>query len=128
VPIHEHRVCNPVHLPCTASFPAAWAVNTGGSTGTGPWVFLNYMTFDKNYVPVADVSQTNYVRISTAAKETGTDIPHQKLTATVTVKQAGYMYIYYSNEESTTNYEAFPYNPPQMLCLKSISLSVVNFQ
>jgi RHS repeat-associated protein len=90
-----------------ASFPAAWAVNTGGSTGTGPRVFLNYMTFDKNYVPVADVSQTNYVRISTAAKETGTDIPHQKLTATVTVKQAGYMYIYYSNEESTTNYEAF---------------------
>jgi RHS repeat-associated protein len=93
--------------PRTASFPAAWAVNTGGSTGTGPRVFLNYMTFDKNYVPVTDVSQTNYVRISTAAKETGTDIPHQKLTATVTVKQAGYMYIYFSNEESTTNYEAF---------------------
>jgi hypothetical protein len=90
-----------------ASFPAAWAVNTGGSTGTGPRVFLNYMTFDKNYAPVTDVSQTNYVRISTAAKETGTDIPHQKLTATVTVKQAGYMYIYFSNEENTTNYEAF---------------------
>jgi hypothetical protein len=58
VPIHEHRVCNPVHLPRTASFPAAWAVNTGGSTGTGPRVFLNYMTFDKNYAPVTDVSQT----------------------------------------------------------------------
>jgi hypothetical protein len=85
-----------------SSFPAAYAVDNSGSTGTSPKIFLNYMTFDKKFVKITDPGQTNYVRITTAAKETGTDVPHVKLTATVTVKQAGYMYIYYSNEESTT--------------------------
>jgi RHS repeat-associated protein len=82
---------------------------TGTSAGTGPKAFLNYIMFDRNFKPIPasiDPSQTNYVRVSEAAKEDGqTNLPngkeHELLTATVTVKEAGYMYIYLSNEESS---------------------------
>ncbi len=39
--------------------------------------------------------------MSTVAKENGTDVPHERLFAQVTVKQPGYMYIYLSNDETT---------------------------
>jgi RHS repeat-associated protein len=82
-------------------------VNNSGSTGTGPKVFLNYLSFDAGYVAITDPSQTNFIRITTAAKETGGDIVHERMYAQVVVKQAGYMYIYYSNEDATGNYEAY---------------------
>ena len=74
---------------------------------TGPKVFLNYLSFDAGYVAITDPSQTNFIRITTAAKETGGDIAHERMYAQVVVKQAGYMYIYYSNEDATGNYEAY---------------------
>ena len=85
--------------------------NSGSSTstGTGPKAFLNYIMFDKNFNPVlptVDPSQTNYVRVTTDAYEDGktnatNGKAHQLLTATVTVKEPGYMYIYLSNEEAS---------------------------
>lgn len=84
------------------AFPYAGLAGEGGSSGTGPKAYLNYIMFDRNFVPIlTDVSQTNYVRMSTVAKETGTNVPHEKLSATIIAKQAGYIYIYLSNEETT---------------------------
>jgi RHS repeat-associated protein len=82
---------------------------TETSTGTGPKAFLNYIMFDRNFKPIpasVDPSQTNYVRVTEAAKEDGTtNLPegnsHELLTASVVVKEAGYMYTYLSNEESS---------------------------
>lgn len=88
-------------------FPYTGLAGEGSSTGLGPKAYLNFIMFDRNYVPVLnDVSQTNFVRVSTDAKEDGTtNLPygktHERLYAEVVVKQPGYMYIYLSNEETT---------------------------
>jgi Leucine-rich repeat (LRR) protein len=87
-------------------FPYTGLAGEGSGTGLGPKAYLNYIMFDRNYVPVLnDVSQTNFVRVSIAAKEDGTNLPygnkHEQLYAEVVVKQPGYMYIYLSNEETT---------------------------
>ncbi len=75
-------------------------VNTTGSTG-GPKAYLNYMMFDQYFNPVSGITQSGYVRMSTCAKENGLDVPHELLTATVIAEQAGYVYVYLSNEETT---------------------------
>ncbi|HEY8936009.1 MAG TPA: RHS repeat-associated core domain-containing protein, partial [Cyclobacteriaceae bacterium] len=83
-------------------FPYTGLDGTGNSTGVGPKAYLNYIMFDKDFNPIInDPSQTNYVRLSDIPKEHGQNVPHEKLSASVTVKQAGYMYIYLSNEETT---------------------------
>jgi RHS repeat-associated protein len=82
---------------------------TGTSSGQGPKAYLNYIMFDKDFnpiLPTTDPSQSNYVRMTTAAKEDGKNflpngVPHELLSATVTVKQPGYMMIYLSNEETS---------------------------
>jgi RHS repeat-associated protein len=85
----------------TTSVP--WAlVNTTASSGLGPKAYLNYIMFDRDFNPIiTDATQTNFVRMTDAARETGADVPHERLFAEVAVKQAGYLYIYLSNEEST---------------------------
>ncbi len=85
------------------TFPYPNLNGTAGSVGNGPKAFLNYIMFDKDFNPITisvDPTQTNYVRLSDAPKEHGQDVAHEKLSASVTVKQAGYMYIYLSNEEA----------------------------
>jgi RHS repeat-associated protein len=78
-----------------------------GSTTTGPKAFLNYIMYDRDFKPVlptVDPSQTGYVPVPVDAVENGKSgsangSAHKLLTATVTVKDAGYIYIYLSNEE-----------------------------
>lgn len=90
-------------------FPHTGLNGTGTSSGQGPKAYLNYIMFDKDFnpiLPTTDPSQTNYVRMSTAAREDGKNflpngVPHELLSATVTVKQPGYMMIYLSNEETS---------------------------
>ena len=91
-------------------FPYTGFNGTNSSSGLGPKAYLNYIMFDRDYTPIIeDHTQTGFVRVEETAKEDGktniTDlvngIPHQLLEATVTVKQAGYLYIYLSNEESS---------------------------
>jgi len=90
-------------------FPYSGLNGTGSSAGTGPKAYLNYIMFDKDFnpiLPATDASQTNFVRMSTIAKENGQSgtpdgVAHELLAANVTAKQPGYMYIYLSNEESS---------------------------
>ncbi|MBI1767666.1 MAG: peptidoglycan DD-metalloendopeptidase family protein [Bacteroidetes bacterium] len=78
-------------------FPFAGLAGEGNSTGTGPKAFLNYLIFDRNFVFV----NGGYVRMTTAAKEDGTNVPHERLAAQITITQPGYVYAYLSNEETT---------------------------
>jgi len=87
-------------------FPFTDLAGENGSTGTGPKAYLNYIMFDRNHIPIIDDhTQTFYVQVSTAAKEDGKIFPygnpHERLYAQVVAKQAGYMYIYLSNEETS---------------------------
>ena len=68
--------------------------------------YVNFISVDRNFVPQTDVSQTNFVRITEAAKDSGANGGnglHERLYAEVTVKQAGYMYIYLSNDNPTVS-------------------------
>jgi RHS repeat-associated protein len=92
-------------------FPYAGMNNTDESSGDGPKAYLNFIMFDRDFNPILptdDPTQTNYVRVPASAKESGENldsdpdgVSHQSLSASVTVKQAGYLYIYLSNEEET---------------------------
>ena len=83
----------------TATFPHPSILNKGSETGEPPKAFLNYIAFDRDFNPIlTDVSQTNFVRITEDAKENGNDGAHERLYAEVIVRQAGFMYIYLSND------------------------------
>ncbi len=95
----------------TTPYPYTGVNNTSTSNGSGPKAYLNYIMFDKDFnviLPATDPSQTNYVQVPLVAKESGANldtnpngVPHALLSASVTVKQPGYMFVYLSNEEGT---------------------------
>jgi RHS repeat-associated protein len=86
----------------TSSFTYGGYLNHPGSGDSAPMAYLNYIMFDRDFNPIlTDVSQSNFVKISTAAKETGGDGPHERLFAEVIAKKAGYLYIYLSNDNPT---------------------------
>ena len=79
-------------------FPYAGLAGEGSSTGTGPKAYLNYLVFDRNFVFL----NGGYVQVSTAAKEDGTNVPFEKLTAPpIVISQPGYVYTYLSNEATS---------------------------
>ena len=83
----------------TTSFPFAGLLSTSNSTG-GPKAYLNWLVFDRNYVFIP--GKSGYQRMTTAAKEAGTDVPHEKLSSPdIIIGEPGYMYVYLSNEETT---------------------------
>ena len=93
-----------------ASLPDILSRNTDNGTNLGPKAYMTYIMFDRDFHPIVDdLSQSGYVRLGDEAKENEETIEedpingveHQELTASVTAKQAGYLYIYLSNEESS---------------------------
>lgn len=80
----------------TSSFPFAGLLSTTGSTG-GPKAYLNWLIFDRNY----NLLTGGYQRMSAAPKEQGQDVAHELISSpTINITQAGYVYIYLSNEET----------------------------
>jgi RHS repeat-associated protein len=73
--------------------------NTSNSDGTGPKAYLNYLVFDKDFKLIP--AKSGYQRLSSAAKENGQNIAHELLSASVNITEAGYVYIYLSNESDT---------------------------
>ena len=83
----------------TTSFPAGFAGLQSTTNNGAPRAYLNWLVFDRNYVFVTG----GFKQISTAAKETGTDVPHERIfnASPIQITQPGYVYIYLSNENST---------------------------
>jgi RHS repeat-associated protein len=82
----------------TSSFSFGGLVNTGGSSPSSPKAFLNWIIFDRDY----NFKDGGFIQVSQAAKETGTDGPHEKLSKNdILIKEPGYIYIYLSNEETS---------------------------
>jgi RHS repeat-associated protein len=90
----------------TSSFPYPPGGNgTGNSTGAGPKAYLNWLVYDRNFALIT--SKSGYARMTTAARETGQNVNHEKLTGSITIGEAGYIYIYLSNEEGAGAYEVY---------------------
>ncbi|MBX2898881.1 MAG: hypothetical protein KF775_04500 [Cyclobacteriaceae bacterium] len=83
----------------TSSFPAGMLGHQTTNDNGAPRAYLNWLVFDRNYVFITG----GFKQITTAAKEAGTDVPHELIAmpAAITITQPGYVYIYLSNENST---------------------------
>src|SRR5690606_6834647 len=82
-------------------FPVEAAANTSGSSETGPKAYLNWLVFDRDYNLI--LGQCGYDRLSGDLKEHGQDIAHERLfSPEITISEPGYVYIYLSNEETTS--------------------------
>jgi RHS repeat-associated protein len=69
------------------------------SSASGPKAYLNYLFFDRNFV--FNASKSGFVPVTEAAKEMGTDIPHERLFAQLNITEPGYVYAYLSNDATT---------------------------
>ncbi|MEK6780698.1 MAG: peptidoglycan DD-metalloendopeptidase family protein [Bacteroidota bacterium] len=85
----------------TGTFPYLGAMDYSSDNGTGPKAYLNYLVYDRNFV----LMDFGFQRISTTARETGTDIAHERLafdgTDQILIREPGYVYIWLSNENDT---------------------------
>ncbi|KEO71621.1 DUF6443 domain-containing protein [Anditalea andensis] len=78
--------------------PFGGLMGYGGDISTGPKAYLNILVFDQNY----QLLSSSYIPVTSAARETGTNAPHQQLKTTpITIEKPGYVYIYTSNENPT---------------------------
>jgi RHS repeat-associated protein len=83
----------------TASFPPGFIGLQTTSNNGAPRAYLNWLVFDRNYGFITG----GFKQITTAAKEAGSDVPHEllQMPAPITITQPGYVYIYLSNENPT---------------------------
>ncbi|MBS1681925.1 MAG: hypothetical protein JST48_09450 [Bacteroidetes bacterium] len=81
----------------TTPFSYAGLIDYGSDNPNAPKAFLNYLVFDRSYA----LLDGGYVQMQGTAKEDGTNVPHERLFAQVVTRQAGYMYIWLSNESPT---------------------------
>lgn len=83
------------------NFPFPSTLVRTGDTGTGPKAYLNYIVFDRNYT----YKTGGFRRLTTAAKENGSDVAHERLAfdgaQQIVITEPGYVYIYLSNENDT---------------------------
>ena len=83
----------------TSSFPYSAYQNTSGSSGIGPKAYMNWLVFDKKFNFLSQYS--GYVRMTDIAREYGQNTPHERMKSpSITIQEQGYVYIYFSNEES----------------------------
>jgi RHS repeat-associated protein len=85
----------------SGTFPYPGFFDHGSEDGSHPKAYLNYLVFDRNFV----FKDGGFRRISATARETGTDIPHERLAFDgadqILIKEPGYVYIWLSNENET---------------------------
>lgn len=75
--------------------PAAGALlNKGSESGTAPKAYLNWVVFDRKY----KFKSGNFKRVTTAGREYGQDGAHEKLDTELTITEAGYVYLFLSND------------------------------
>jgi RHS repeat-associated protein len=78
-------------------FPFAGLSGTSDDSEVGPKAYLNWLVFDHNYT----FKTGGYKKIDPNARENGSNVPHDELSAQLTIKEQGYVYVYLSNEETS---------------------------
>jgi Leucine-rich repeat (LRR) protein len=74
--------------------PFTSLLSKSSETGSAPKAYLNYIVFDRDY----NVLDGGFVRVTEAAKESGTDVNHELLSKELVIKKPGYVYLYLSND------------------------------
>ena len=69
-------------------------LNKSNESGTAPKAYLNWLVFDRSY----NLVNGGFVRMSDAAREFGQDGAHEELATEIPISEAGYAYIYLSND------------------------------
>ena len=77
-----------------ASVPFALLLDKSDDPGTAPKAYLNWLVFDRDYV----LKDGGYVPMTETAREYGQDAEHEALTQKILIKEAGYVYLYLSND------------------------------
>lgn len=80
----------------TSPFPVEGLLAKAAAGQIGPQAYLNYLVFDENLVLLEE--QSGYIPLTQAAKEDGSNVPHEQLSKEIIAKQPGYVYIYLSND------------------------------
>src|SRR5690606_22705236 len=75
-------------------FPFAGLLDAAKAGDTGTRAYLNILLFDEGL----GFHDADFVPVSMAAREDGTNVPHEKLSGEIVVQQPGYAYIYFSND------------------------------
>jgi len=65
-----------------------------GPSGNAPKAYLNILIFDQDF----DAFDGSYVAVTEAARENGSDGPHEKLQKQIVIREPGYVYIFLSND------------------------------
>jgi RHS repeat-associated protein len=73
-------------------------INHTSESGTAPMAYLNYVVVNRDYTTVLD---QGFMRVTTNAKESGQNVAHEALSASIAIQEPGYVYIYLSNENPT---------------------------
>ncbi len=76
------------------TIPFAGALNKSNETGSAPKAYLNYIVFDRDF----NFKDGGYVRVTTAARESGQKGPHEELAKELVITEPGYVYLYISND------------------------------
>jgi|GEM_PF-365669 len=84
-----------------AAVPFIGELDKSGDQGIGPKAYLNWLVFDRNFKHL----DGGYVHMTDAPKEDGSNlpngVPHERLSTSLTIQQAGYVYVWISNENDT---------------------------
>jgi RHS repeat-associated protein len=83
----------------TSTFPALYPTLVTKTDNGAPKAYLNWLVFDRNFVFL----NGGFKQITTAGKEAGTDVAHERVfnTNPIVIAEPGYVYIYVSNENTT---------------------------
>ncbi|NOS91933.1 MAG: hypothetical protein HOP30_08425 [Cyclobacteriaceae bacterium] len=87
------------HVPATP-VPFSSELNKSGEVGTEPKAYLNWLVFDRDYNVI--LNKSSYKRVLGGA-ENGSDVDFYRLAPNedITITEAGYVYIWLSNENTT---------------------------
>jgi RHS repeat-associated protein len=83
----------------TSSFPTTYPGLQSKTDNGAPKAYLNWLVFDRNFV----LLNGGFKQSTTAGKEAGTDVAHERVfnTNPIVIAEPGYVYIYVSNENTT---------------------------
>lgn len=75
-------------------FPMSGYLDKSAEAGMAPRAYLNWLYFDRAF----NLKDAGFRRMTMAAREYGQDVAHEQLRKELVINEAGYVYLYLSND------------------------------